>query len=150
MQDVVTSSDFSHEPAPSLARSGGLAPLRLVVAELDRDSASGVRARVVLAAAGRVASGESEGVGCEGVELRIAAEATLAAIQEATQGDPEFRLVGIKRFQAFDTQVVVAALSNGDRSAAPRIGAVPVRGDLARAVALAVLDAAGLVDGSQA
>lgn len=85
--------------------------------------------------------GEASGVGDVILEPRLAVEATLAAIAKAT-GDPGyFRLVGIKVVHAFDTQVVLVCLRTSDERSAQVVGAVPVRGTMARTAATAALDA---------
>lgn len=86
-------------------------------------------------------SGEASGVGDVILEPRLAVEATLAAIAEAT-GDPGyFRLVGIKVVHAFDTRVVLVCLRTSDDRSVQVVGAVPLVGEMARTAAKAALDA---------
>lgn len=91
--------------------------------------------------------GEASGVGDVILEPRLAVEATLTAIAEAT-GDPEyFRLLGIKVVHAFDTRVVLVCLRTSDDRSAQVVGAVPLSGAMARTAATATLDATNrLVD----
>ena len=91
--------------------------------------------------------GEASGVGDVVLEPRLAVEATLTAIAEAT-GDPEyFRLLGIKVVHAFDTRVVLVCLRTSDDRSAQVVGAVPLSGAMARTAATATLDATNrLVD----
>ena len=85
--------------------------------------------------------GEASGVGDVVLEPRLAVEATLTAIAEAT-GDPEyFRLLGIKVVHAFDTRVVLVCLRTSDDRSAQVVGAVPLSGTMARTAATAALDA---------
>ncbi|MDT8435213.1 MAG: hypothetical protein RRA92_00530 [Gemmatimonadota bacterium] len=116
--------------------------LRLADAVAARERGSRVHIRVALADADGTHEGEAAGVGTETVELRLAAEATLAAIHAAI-GAPRFRLLGIKLLHAFDEDVVLAVLRDLERDVAGRlIGAVPLRGrTLARGAAAALLDA---------
>ena len=91
--------------------------------------------------------GEASGVGDVILEPRLAVEATLTAIAEAT-GDPGyFRLLGIKVVHAFDTSVALVCLRTSDDRSAHVVGAVPLRGAMARTAAMAALDATNrLVD----
>lgn len=124
--------------------------LRFVSATSSRTPGSRIDVRVTLALQdpdeGSAESesryeGEASGVGDVILEPRLAVEATLAAIAEAT-GDPEyFRLVGIKVVHAFDTRVVLVCLRTSDDRSAQVVGAVPLRGAMARTAALAALDA---------
>lgn len=92
--------------------------------------------------------GEASGVGDVILEPRLAVEATLAAIGEAT-GDPgHFRLVGIKVVPAFDTRVVLVCLRTSDERSAQVVGAVPLRGAMARTAAMAALDATNRLVGA--
>ncbi len=124
--------------------------LRFVSAESSRTPGSRIDVRVTLAlqdpGEGSDESesryvGEASGVGDVILEPRLAVEATLAAIGEAT-GDPGyFRLVGIKVVHAFDTRVVLVCLRTSDDRSAQVVGAVSLRGAMARTAALAALDA---------
>jgi hypothetical protein len=123
--------------------------LRFVSAASSRTPGSRIDVRVTLALQDPEGSAESEsryegeasGVGDVILEPRLAVEATLAAIAEAT-GDPEyFRLVGIKVVHAFDTRVVLVCLRTSEDQSAQVVGAVPLRGAMARTAALAALDA---------
>ena len=121
--------------------------LRFVSAEASKTPGSRIDVRVTLAlratedAPERQFVGEASGVGDVILEPRLAVEATLAAIAEAT-GDPGyFRLVGIKVVPAFDTRVVLVCLRTSDERSAQVVGAVPLRGAMARTAATAALDA---------
>lgn len=124
--------------------------LQLVAAESSRTPGSRIDVHVTLALQdpeeGSSESesryvGEASGVGDVILEPRLAVEATLGAIAEAT-GDPEyFRLVGIKVVHAFDTRVVLVCLRTSDDRSAQVVGAVPLRGEMARTAAMAALDA---------
>jgi len=115
--------------------------LRLAAADVERDRGSRVRVEVELTLGDRSLRGELEGVGTETVELRLAAEATLDAIHEGL-GMDRFRLLGIKRLHAFDADVILVVLREGEGDATRRlVGAVPVRTTLVRGAAAAILDA---------
>jgi hypothetical protein len=124
--------------------------LRFVSAESSRTPGSRIDVRVTLAlqdpdedsdeSESRYV-GEASGVGDVILEPRLAVEATLAAISEAT-GDPGyFRLVGIKVVHAFDTRVVLVCLRTSNDPSAQVVGAVPLSGAMARTAATAALDA---------
>ncbi len=124
--------------------------LRFVSAESSRTPGSRIDVRVTLALQDpREGSDESEsryvgeasGVGDVILEPRLAVEATLAAIAEATSDPEYFRLVGIKVVHAFDTRVVLVCLRTSDDRSGQVVGAVPLRGAMARTAATAALDA---------
>ncbi len=124
--------------------------LRFVSAESSRSPGSRFDVRITLAlqdpgedsdASESRYVGEASGVGDVILEPRLAVEATLTAIAEAT-GDPEyFRLLGIKVVHAFDTRVVLVCLRTSDDRSAQVVGAVPFSGAMARTAATAALDA---------
>lgn len=86
-------------------------------------------------------TGETEGVGADLLEPRLAVLATLDAIAQATERPNYFRLVGIKIVPAFDTRVVLVCVRTVDEHPAQVVGAVPSSGDLTRTAATATLDA---------
>ncbi|MFQ5890211.1 MAG: hypothetical protein ACE5JR_09175 [Gemmatimonadota bacterium] len=116
--------------------------LSLISAALTRSRGCAIRVRVELELAGRGGCAEAEGVGTESVELRLAADATLAALRSLASRAAELELVGIKRLQAFDASVVLAALRDERRPGSSLIGAMPVGGNVVEGAALAVLHAA--------
>lgn len=129
--------------APTAA--GLPARLRLAAAEVEREQGSRVRVGVELTLEERSLRGEGEGVGTETVEIRLAAQATLDAIHEALGGE-RFRLLGIKRLHAFDADVILVVLREGEGDELRRlVGAVPVRSTLVRGAAAAILDATNRV-----
>jgi hypothetical protein len=94
---------------------------------------------VELEADGHSLSSEVDETGSQAVALRAAANATLAALQQAISAD--IWLIGVKRIRVFDTNLVIAAIGQRDDSNEPHIGTALVRDNAARAVALAVMDA---------
>lgn len=112
----------------------------LTVAEAMRAPGSRVEVCVTLRVGRQRFEGLSAGVGLELIELRLAAEATLAAIHQAV-GAERFVLVGIKRLHAFDADVILVALRDHDDQTRRYIGAVPVRSTIVHGAAAAVLDA---------
>lgn len=134
-EEVPESAPTAPEPAPRGRR------LRLASVTARRDDSSRRSVGVVLERGGTRYEGSSEGVGGPQVELRLAAEAAMGAIEASLRGGVPFRLVGVKSIRAFDGDLVLVGL-RGEPSAGRRlIGAVPVSGSAARASAAAVLDA---------
>ena len=127
--------------AKTQPRGAGLAsrPV-LTVAEATRAPGSRVEVCVTLRVGRQRFEGLSAGVGLEMIELRLAAEATLAAIHQAI-GHDRFGLVGVKRLRAFDADGILVSLRDQDDQAHRFIGAVPVRSTLVHGAAAAVLDA---------
>jgi hypothetical protein len=114
--------------------------VRFVAAHAEREPGSRVRVSVEVDFEGRNQTAEAEGVGTETIEIRLAALATLEAMQQVT-GTPPFRLVGVKRMHAFDADVILVALRDPDQEGTRYIGAVPVRTTHVAAAAAAVMDA---------
>jgi len=102
------------------------------------------RARVELAwAGGRHFRGEAEGMASETGDMRCAATAALDALVKAV-GTPAVRLelLGVKSVRAFDSLVVIVALSATDGTRSTRlVGSYLTETDIARGAALAVLNA---------
>lgn len=124
--------------------------LRFVSAEATKTPGSRIDVRVTLGlrlagarrdTAERTFTGQASGVGDAILEPRLAVEATLAAIAEATDRPEPFRLIGIKVVAAFDTRVVLVCIRSRQGSPRPLVGAVPSQGDIARTAAMATLDA---------
>lgn len=114
--------------------------LRFVSAELIQEAGSRIRVRVELERDGETYAAEEAGIGLEPMQLRLAADATLAAIRMATDFY-SCSLVGVKRLHAFDADVALVSLRDADNQDRRFIGAVAVRDTLVEGAALAVLDA---------
>lgn len=95
--------------------------------------------RVVLEWGGREYIGEDTGEASPAGELRLAARATLLALEEVVQGQVSFRLLGVKAMQAFDSEMVVSSVLAG--RGAPLVGVALVRDSAAEGAAMAVLQA---------
>jgi hypothetical protein len=100
-------------------------------------------ARVVLEKEpGEQYRGEATGLGSPAGELRCAALATTAALQEAVGDRVYFELLGVKAVRAFDATVVIVSLSCHNGIPARRlVGSCLCEADLHRGAALAVLSA---------
>ena len=121
--------------------------LKLTGYRCIRTPASVCRVEVELEdAAGNRATGAAQGALAFSGELRIAAEATLRALENARPGLPRFDLLGVKTLRAFDANVVIVAVATQRRGVPTRLlGCVQSAGDLDRAAVLAVLDATNRV-----
>ena len=121
--------------------------LRLTAYRCLRSPASVCRVEVELEdGAGGRTSGAAEGALAFSGELRIAAEATLRALESARPGLPRFDLLGVKTLRAFDANVVIVAVATQRLGVPTRLlGCVQSAGDLDRAAVLAVLDATNRV-----
>ena len=121
--------------------------LRLTGYRCIRTPASVCRVEVELEdATGNRTSGAAEGALAFSGELRIAAEATLRALELARPGLPRFDLLGVKTLRAFDANVVIVAVATKRLGVPTRLlGCVQSAGDLDRAAVLAVLDATNRV-----
>ncbi len=95
-------------------------------------------------------SGRAEGLTSSAGELRCAAEACVTALAQAVDGGGKFDLLGAKAVRAFDAHVVIVSLGaeqNGEHQ--HLVGSVLTEDDLARAAALAVLNATNRVLGNR-
>lgn len=132
------------DPEDTSAERGNFR-LRLSNVDVERDRGSHAHVTVELAVHDRLEMGEADGVGTETVELRLAAIATLNAVHAAI-GSTRFRLLGIKRMHAFDSDVILVVLTGAEGDEKRRfVGAVPVRDTLVHGAAAAVLDATNRV-----
>lgn len=133
----------SRSPEPGRRRLGRP---RFVEAEAVREPGSRARVRVVLELGGREHASETRGVGEEVMVLRLVAEASLAALEQAIDRPAFFELVGVKRIHAFDETVVLTCVRSADEPGRRLLGCVPVgRRTLAEAAALSLLNATNRV-----
>lgn len=128
-------------PAPEARRRVRFVAARLLAPRTGRSVA-----QVELEWGGQTYRDEVEGETGAAVELRLAAQATLRALEAILNGRMHFGLVGIKSFRAFDTDVVVVLLRTENVHAL--IGASLASGDPHRSAALAVLNATNRVLGN--
>ena len=138
------SSDAAEEVRAPGADAGRL---RLTGYRCVRTPASVCRVEVELEdGAGNRATGTAQGALAVNGELRIAADATLRALESARPGLPKFDLLGVKTLRAFDANVVIVAVATQRMGVPTRLlGCVQSAGDLDRAAVLAVLDATNRV-----
>jgi len=131
-----------HAPGPEPRRR-----VRFVSAKMEGMRTGRVTARVSLEWAGETHVGEVEGESGYALEMRSAALATIAALDEVIGRRVQFQLVGIKPFRAFDADVVVA-LMKSDVDGKSLIGAALTSEDPYRAAAVAVLNATNRILGN--
>lgn len=87
-------------------------------------------------------SGKEEGVGDGPAELRCVANATVAALEAAMDKAGTFEVLGVKAIKAFDTSVVLVAMSaRRDDEVQRLVGSYLATDDTERGAALAVLNA---------
>ncbi len=123
--------------------------LRFVSAETRRARGSHADVKVTLALPSSDPATESErlftveasGVAAELLEARLAVQATLDAIAEATGRTDYFKLVDIRIVPAFDTRVVLVCVRTLQEPSIQVVGAVPWTSDIAKTAATATLDA---------
>jgi len=132
----------SHLAAPEPRRR-----VRFVSATVATPRMGRAHAAVELEWAGRTFLGEVEGESGYALELRLAAMATLAALDQVMDGRVKFQMVGIKPFRAFDADVVVA-LVRSDVDGKSLIGAALAADEPYRAASVAVLNATNRILGN--
>jgi hypothetical protein len=120
--------------------------VRFVAARMMTPRSGRAAAEVELEWGGQAHSERAEGEASPPLELRLAATATLKALEGILRGRVQFSLLGIKSFRAFDTDVVVVLMRTDQ--GAPLVGASLASGDPYRAASLAVLNATNRVLGN--
>lgn len=139
---------MSSEPRDTPEGGPSASEPRPVLSEyrFTRTPAGVCRAEVVLTAQGREpVRGCAEASASEAGELRVAAEATLRAIECGCNG-VRLELLGVKCMRAFDaTLVIVAVAARRDGTPLRLLGCVQAQDTLDRAAVLAALDATNRV-----
>ena len=92
--------------------------------------------------------GSSAGQSSPTVDLRVAAEATLRAIEHFSDNVLHLELIGVKSIRAFDATVIVVAVDTRGEMNARLLGASLVEADPVRGAVLAVLQATNRVLGN--
>lgn len=92
---------------------------------------------------GVVYAGEAEGIQTMEGELRAAAQATLQALDAATNGALGLKLIGVKAVRVFDTWVIIAAARGQNEGEAIRLtGSFACEDeDVARGAVIALMNA---------
>ncbi|MFQ5679621.1 MAG: hypothetical protein ACE5HP_09195 [Gemmatimonadota bacterium] len=130
------------EGAPDGSGVPRLGRPRLLTAELTRGRGARVQVRVALELRDREHEEERHGVGDNTMILRLAAQATLAALHAVIGGPARFELVGVKRVHAFDEDVILTGVRLLDDPSRRLLGCVPVgRHGLAEGTARSLLNA---------
>jgi len=106
-------------------------------AEVELEWSEGVRVR-----------GASHGESSATVDLRVAAEAALRAIERFSDGALIFELVGVKSLRAFDATVIIVSVVNHGAGPKKLIGSCLVETDPTRGAVVAVLSATNRVLGN--
>lgn len=91
------------------------------------------------------AMGQSSALG----DFRVAAEATLRALEEFGKGDIHFELLGVRHVRAFDANLLIVSVSMREESRVTRlVGCYLAETDTRRGAAMAVLNATNRVLGN--
>jgi hypothetical protein len=93
--------------------------------------------------------GRADGASSPTGDLRVAAEATLRALERAVPDGHPFELVGVKALRAFDATIVIVAVAprTADGAAHHLLGCYLATDDVNRGAAIAVLNATNRVLG---
>jgi hypothetical protein len=126
-----------------MTAASGRERLRFLDFEFERLPSGRYRARVVLEGdPGERFVGTAEGLGSQAGELRCAAEAATDALRGAVEEKLAFELLGVKAVRAFDSTVVIVAISCHNGMPATRlVGSCLTDEAPHRCAALAVLNA---------
>ncbi len=122
--------------------------VRFERARIDQLRVGSSRAVVTLGWGGEVWEGVAEGGEGDAVEMRLAAVATLRALERVVDGALTFKLVGVKGSRAFDAELVIVLVRSPEVDARSFVGVALVPGDPVRSAALAVLNATNRVLGN--
>lgn len=144
-------------PSPAFDSGRGSVPpatteprLRLSDFRFSRTPAGFCRVEVELEnPASRRLVGRATGASSPTGELRVAAEASLRALESALGTGQRFDLVGVKALRAFDATIVVVAVTprTGEGAGQQLLGCYLAAEDVNRGAAIAVLNATNRVLG---
>ncbi len=115
--------------------------VRLVAVERASLGDGTSRVRVTLAWQGQAHVGEAVGEESRPIEMRTAAQAALNAIALVTEGTPDLRLTGVKKFRAFDVELVAVSIHTAGDERRHLVGSVIETDSEPKASAMAVLNA---------
>jgi hypothetical protein len=136
-------------PQPIQAAHGQRERLRFTEFVFERTPDGRCRAEVALDwVEGVQVRGEATGQSSATVDLRVAAEATLRAIETFSNGAMAFDLIGAKAIRVFDANVVIVSIANRREGPRRLLGASLVEDDAPRGAVLAVLGATNRVLGN--
>ncbi len=85
--------------------------------------------------------GSASGQSSPTVDLRVAAEAALRAIERFSENALAFELVGVKAIRAFDANVIIVSIANRGDGPPRLLGSCLVESDPVRGAVVAVLSA---------
>lgn len=154
MISLVTDPDISFTPGltdprgtPSSSRRERLRFTRFV---FERSRTAHCRAEVELEyEPGDTVVGTAEGVATALGDVRLAAEATLRAIEKFSKGEVQLELLGVKQMRAFDANVVIVSVVSSRGDGERRLlGCHLVDDDLLRGTVIATLQATNRVLGN--
>jgi hypothetical protein len=149
VRSVLAANRFPMEGADvQVAHLHGPEPRRRVrfVSATVAASGMGARARVELEWGGESFTGEAEGEAGATMEMRLCASAAVNALDRVMEERVPMRLVGIKGFRAFDTDLVVVLLRGPESG--HLVGSAVDPGNPNRSAALAVLNATNRILGN--
>jgi len=123
--------------------------LRLVDFRFTRSQSGQAVAEVDLEwAVGQRVTGRATGASSPTGDLRISADAALRALDQFTQGNFKFDLVGVKSLRAFDATVIIVAVGFAHTPSEHLLGCYLSTHDPMRGAAVAVLNATNRVIGN--
>jgi len=156
MSTLVTDPDFPFARGAPESRGAPSAPgaprrerLRFTRFEFERSRTARCRAEVELEyEPGDSVVGIAEGIATPLGDVRLAAEATLRAIESFSRGELHLELLGVKQMRAFDANVViVSVVSHRGEGERRLLGCHLADEDLLRATVIATLQATNRVLG---
>lgn len=106
-------------------------------AEVELEWTDGIRVR-----------GAAVGQSSQTVDLRVAAEAALRALERFSEEVLSFELVGVKAIRAFDANVIIVSIANHGGGPKKLLGSCLVETDPVRGAVVAVLSATNRVLGN--
>jgi hypothetical protein len=92
--------------------------------------------------------GSASGQSSPTVDLRVAAEAALRAIERFSDNVLQFDLAGVKSIRAFDANVIIVSITNRAEGPSKLLGSCLVEEDQVRGAVIAVLGATNRVLGN--
>ena len=146
----MTSPDSNAAAASASAALPADAPrVRLIDVHVRRSPSGQCRVEVVLEApSGERVSAVREALSSEAADVRLGADATVAALNTVPESAMRFELAGTKTVRAFDQLVVLVLVGVSNAGPARLLGVATNEGEICRAAAISVLNATNRARGS--
>lgn len=145
----MTIPDSAAAPSAADASPADAPRVRLIDVHVRRSTSGQCRVEVVLESpSGERVSAAREGLSSEAADVRIGADAAVAALNAVAASGIRFELAGTKTVRAFDQLVVLVLVASTGPGPTRLLGVATNDGEVCRASAISVLNATNRVRGN--